>query len=120
MAVMNTDKTKIEAYQESRAKGEAYFQERSPAYRAFQELARQAMRPGALETRIKELIAIAISIVVKCEPCVEHHVRVAMEQGATEEQIVEAIEVAIEMGGGPATVQARFALEAIEHHRTRQ
>jgi AhpD family alkylhydroperoxidase len=117
---MKDEKTKIEGYQESRKKGDAYFQEKSPAYRAFQELAKQAVRPGALETRVQEIIAIAISIVVKCEPCIEHHVREAMEHGATEEQIVEAIEVAFEMGGGPATVQARFALEAIEHHRTRQ
>ena len=117
---MSEEQKRIEAYQEARKKADAYYQKASPAYRAFQELAKQAFRPGALEKRVKEMIAIAISIVVKCEPCIEHHVREAMEHGATEEQIVEAIEVAFEMGGGPATVQARFALEAIEHHRTRQ
>ena len=117
---MSHEQSKIEGFQQSRKNGEAYFQERSPAYRAFQEFAKQAMRPGALEKRIKELIAIAISIVVKCEPCMEHHVREALQDGATEQQILETMEVAMEMGGGPATVQARFALEAIEHHRTRQ
>ncbi len=100
-----------------RNKAQAYFQEASPAYRAFQELAKQAFRSGALETRVKELIAVAISVMVKCEPCIDHHVREAFQQGATEEQIVEAIEVTFEMGGGPATVQARVALEAIEHYR---
>ncbi len=117
---MTEEQKKIEGYQSDRKKGDAYFEEKSPAYRAFQDLAKQAMRPGELEKRVKELIAIAISIVVKCEPCIEHHVREALEDGATEQQIVEAIEVAFEMGGGPATVQARFALQAMEHHRTRQ
>ncbi len=40
----------------------------------------------------------------------------ALESGATEGQILEAIEVGIEMGGGPATVFARFALKALEYH----
>jgi AhpD family alkylhydroperoxidase len=114
---MSDEPKKIEGFQKSRKKADAYFQEKSPAYRAFQELAKQAFRAGALEKKVKELIAIAISIAVKCEPCIEHHVREALQDGATEEQIVEAIEVAMEMGGGPATVQARFALEAMEHYR---
>ncbi len=117
---MGHEQSKIEGIQQSRKSGVAYFQERSPAYRAFQELATQAMRPGALEKRMKELIAIAISIVVKCEPCMEHHVREALQDGATEQQILEAMEVAIEMGGGPAAAQARFALEAMQHYLPRQ
>jgi AhpD family alkylhydroperoxidase len=112
---MSSTREKIEGFQISRKNADAFFQQASPAFRAFQELAKQSMRSGALEKRVKELIAIAISIVVKCEPCIEHHVREALQDGATEQQIVEAIEVAFEMGGGPATVQARFALEAMEH-----
>ena len=117
---MSDPQAKIQGFQTSRNRADAYYQKASPAYRVFQELAKQAFRPGALEKRVKEMIAIAISIVVKCEPCIEHHVREAMQNGATEEQIVEAIEVAFEMGGGPATVQARFALEVMEHYRASQ
>lgn len=29
-------------------------------------------------------------------------------------EVIEAVEVGIEMGGGPATVSARFALDGIE------
>jgi AhpD family alkylhydroperoxidase len=116
---MSDVQKKIEGFRSSSKMADTYFQKASPAYRAFQDFAKQAFRPGALEKRAKEMIAIAISIVVKCEPCIEHHVREALQEGATEQQIVEAIEVAFEMGGGPATVQARFALEAMEHYRAR-
>jgi len=109
---MSDEPKKIEGFQKSRKKADAYYQEASPAYRAFQELAKQAFRPGALEKRVKEMIAIAISIVVKCEPCIEHHVREALQDGATVQQIVEAIEVAFEMGGGPATVYGPRAYAA--------
>ena len=42
------------------------------------------------------------------------HIEQAAQKGATEGEIIEAIEVGIEMGGGPATAHARFALEVLE------
>ena len=44
----------------------------------------------------------------------ESHIREAVKSGATRHEILEAIEVAIEFGGGPATVSARFALEVLD------
>jgi hypothetical protein len=41
----------------------------------------------------------------------------ALRSGASEKQIIEAIEVGIEMGGGPATVSARFAMKVLEYYR---
>ena len=42
------------------------------------------------------------------------HIEQASSAGARFEEIFEAVEVGIEMGGGPATVSARFALEVME------
>jgi AhpD family alkylhydroperoxidase len=114
---MTHEEERITAYNESRAQSHAWFEGKSPAYRAFLDLEKQAFRKGALDRKTKELMALAISVVIKCEPCMEYHVREALEHGATEEEIVEALEVTFEMGGGPATVQARFALAALEHWR---
>jgi AhpD family alkylhydroperoxidase len=114
---MSDSIAKIEESRRLRTKADTYFREKSPAYRCFQDLAAQAFKPGVLGAAVKELMAMAISICVKCEPCIDYHVREALRHGATEEQIVEAIEVAIEMGGGPATVQARFAMECMEYGR---
>jgi alkylhydroperoxidase/carboxymuconolactone decarboxylase family protein YurZ len=38
------------------------------------------------------------------------HIEQAARSGATEQEVLEAVEVAIEMGGGPASAHARFAL----------
>ena len=114
---MSDSTAKIEESRRLRIKADAYFKEKSPAFRAFQDMAAKAFKPGVLGTAVKELMAMAISICVKCEPCIDYHVREALRHGATEEQIVEAIEVAIDMGGGPATVQARFAMECMEYDR---
>jgi len=55
-----------------------------------------------------------ISIVIHCEPCTRWHVEQAAKSGASMQEIMEAIEVGIVMGGGPATVWARFGLEVME------
>ncbi len=69
---------------------------------------------GELKSKVKELIAVGISVVINCESCMQWHIEQAAEKGATEREIIEAIEVGIEMGGGPATAHARFALEVLE------
>jgi alkylhydroperoxidase/carboxymuconolactone decarboxylase family protein YurZ len=42
------------------------------------------------------------------------HIEQAKEAGATKSEVVEALEVGMEMGGGPATVSTRFALEVMD------
>jgi alkylhydroperoxidase/carboxymuconolactone decarboxylase family protein YurZ len=39
----------------------------------------------------------------------------AAQAGAASEELLEALGVAMEMGGGPATASARFALEIMEN-----
>jgi len=73
-----------------------------------------AFSDGALPTRQKEPIAIGISVVEDCESCMQWHIEQAVAAGASFEEVLEAIEVGIEMGGGPATVSARFALDVMD------
>ena len=42
------------------------------------------------------------------------HIEQAAKAGASYDEVLEAMEVGIEMGGGPATVSARFALQVME------
>jgi len=86
----------------------------SKVYKAFLEMQEVTFCDGALSRKHKELIASAISVVTNCESCMQWHIEQAMKEGATVKEVLEAIEVAIEMGIGPATVNARFALEVME------
>ena len=61
-------------------------------------------------------MALSISIVTKCEPCIEWHVQQAFLSGASDEEIYETIDISIEMGGGPAAY-ARYALNALDYHK---
>jgi len=113
------DLEKINKIIADRREAHRYLTDHSPVYRAFVEMEQKTFSDGELQRRYKELIAIGISIVINCESCLEWHIREALRAGATEQQVLEAIEVGIEMGGGPATVSARFALKVLEHYRQR-
>jgi AhpD family alkylhydroperoxidase len=86
----------------------------SRVYKAFLEMEQATYCDGALPKATKELIAIGISVAIDCESCMQWHIEQAAASGASLRQVLEAIEVGIEMGGGPATVSARFALEVID------
>ena len=85
----------------------------SAVYRAFLDMERAAFADGALPKKTKELIAVGISVVINCESCMQWHIEEAARAGVAENEILEAIEVGIEMGGGPATAHARFALRVM-------
>jgi AhpD family alkylhydroperoxidase len=87
----------------------------SKVYRAFLDMEAAAYADGALAKKYKELIAVGISVVTDCESCMQWHIEQAAKAGANQQEVLEAIEVGMEMGGGQATVSARFALEVMEH-----
>ncbi len=87
---------------------------KSKVYAAFLDMERAAYSDGALAKKQKELIAVGISVVMDCESCMQWHIEQAAAAGASRQEVMEAVEVAIEMGGGPATVSTRFALDVMD------
>ena len=81
---------------------------------AMRNLASAAVKDGALDTKTKELMALAISITSSCDSCIAYHTRNALRAGATKAEVVETIGVALEMGGGPAIAYGVGALDAYE------
>lgn len=110
------DKNKIEKIIADRKKAHRFYNDNSPVYRAFVNMEEATFTDSRLEKKYKEMIAIGISIRINCESCLEWHIKQALDHGASREEIIEAIEVGIEMGGGPATVSSRFAMNVLEYY----
>ena len=51
------------------------------------------MKNGALDSKTKELIYIAVSITNSCEYCIRSHSFAAKKKGATDQMIKEMIDV---------------------------
>lgn len=69
---------------------------------------------GALDAKTKEELAVAISVAVRCDPCIAYHVEDARKHGASREEIAETWGLAIYMGAGPSAMYAAQALEAYD------
>jgi AhpD family alkylhydroperoxidase len=83
-------------------------------YRAFAELHRAAFAPGALDVKTKELIALAIGVIERCDGCIASHAEAAARAGATRAEVAEAIGVTFLMNGGPATIYGPRAFAAFD------
>ena len=93
------------------------FLKHAKTYKPLLELEEKAFSNGALNKKTKELMALSISIVTKCEPCMEWHLEQSIVSGAADEEIYETIDVAIEKGGGQAAAYSRFVLKALEYFK---
>ena len=81
--------------------------------KGFAAIAQAALKPGALDAKSKELIALAISVAVRCDDCIAFHAKAAVERGASREEILETLGMAIYMGAGPSVMYASHALGAV-------
>jgi AhpD family alkylhydroperoxidase len=82
--------------------------------KGFSQMAAGALKPGVLDTKTKELIALAIGVTVRCDPCIAFHAKAARAAGATRDEVMETVATAIYMGAGPAYMYAAQAVEAFD------
>ena len=82
--------------------------------KGFSEIAQAALKTKALDTKTKELIALAISVAIRCDDCIGFHAKAAVGQGASREEVLETLGMAIYMGAGPAVMYASHALQAFD------
>lgn len=67
---------------------------------AFGKLRDSIFEGGELDRKTKELIAIASSVLMRCQFCVDAHSQRALANGATKKEIAESIAVATFIAGG--------------------
>ena len=75
-------------------------------------MATSAGAQGALDAKTKELIALAISVAVRCDDCIAFHAKAAAQRGATREEVMETLGMSVYMGAGPSVMYASHALAA--------
>ena len=80
--------------------------------KAFSATAVAATTAKALDAKTKELIALAISVAVRCDDCIAFHAKAAVDRGASREEVLETLGMAVYMGAGPSVMYASHALQA--------
>ena len=72
----------------------------------------EAYRDGTIPAKHKLLTAMAISIAIRCEPCIRAYVQMAIAKGVSQDELIEFLEVAMTMQGCPGEEWALKAYAA--------
>lgn len=80
------------------------------AAKGFGVLSKGVKDNGLLGLKEKEFVALGMSVILRCEPCINFHVEALMKAGATREELGDVLAMAVQMGGGPGLMYAGHAL----------
>lgn len=80
----------------------------------FFALDSRAYEEGALSVKVKELLGLVSSTVLRCNDCITYHIINCVKEGVTTEEFFEAMNVALIVGGSIIIPHLRKAVEIFE------
>ena len=82
--------------------------------KAYAELHSANAASKHLDAKARELIALAVSVTLRCDGCINAHTDAAVKAGASKEEIAEALSVAIMVNAGAALVYSARTIDAFD------
>lgn len=83
-------------------------------WKKFNEWYGAVFAEGALTTREKNLIALAVAHAVQCPYCIDAYTTASLEAGSNADQMTEAVHVAAAIKGGAALVHGLQMRNAVD------
>jgi len=83
----------------------------------FFNLDTRAYEEGALSSKVKELLGLVASLVLRCDDCITYHVIRCVEEGVSDAEFFEAFNVGLVAGGSITIPHVRRAVERLEECR---
>jgi AhpD family alkylhydroperoxidase len=80
--------------------------------RGYRTLSDAGSKARKLDAKIRELIALAVAVSLRCDGCITTHTSAAIKAGASKEEIAEALGVAISINAGAALVYSARVMDA--------
>jgi AhpD family alkylhydroperoxidase len=71
-------------------------------------------QPGALDSKTKEMLGLASSMVLRCDDCIKYHIIKCHDLGVTKDEFFEIFSVACTVGGTIVIPHLRRAVEFLE------
>ena len=84
----------------------------------FFNLDTRAYQEGALSSKVKELLGLATSLVLRCDDCITYHIVRCVEEGVSDAEFFEAFNVSLVVGGSIIIPHLRRAVQRLEECRT--
>ncbi len=80
----------------------------------YQKCDENIQEDGALSSKVKVLMSLAVMASQRCDACCESQMRSALNHGATKEEIMETMNVVFITSGAPGVASCRRALKLLE------
>jgi AhpD family alkylhydroperoxidase len=82
--------------------------------KAYAELHHANSASTHLDAKTRELVALAVSVTLRCDGCINAHTEAAVKAGASKDEVVEALSVAIMVNAGAAMVYSARTMDALD------
>jgi AhpD family alkylhydroperoxidase len=82
--------------------------------KAYAELHHANSTSTHLDAKTRELIALAVSVTLRCDGCINAHTEAAVKAGASKDEVVEALSVAIMVNAGAALIYSTRTMDALD------
>jgi AhpD family alkylhydroperoxidase len=86
----------------------------SKTIQRFFALDSAAYRDGALKAKTKEMLGLAVSVVMRCDDCITYHVLRCAEEGVSKAEVMEVFEIGLVAGGSIVIPHLRRAYALVE------
>jgi AhpD family alkylhydroperoxidase len=83
----------------------------------FFALDHRAYEPGVLGTKIKEMLGLVSSLVLRCDDCITYHIVRCAEEGVSDEEFQEIFAVGLVVGGSIVIPHLRRAMARVQEVR---
>ena len=107
--------SKINEFQEFRKRmNEVILDKGNLGIKRFFALDSKCYESGALSSKVKELLGLVASLVLRCNDCVIYHTLQCYSLKVSEEEFYEAFNIALIVGGSIVIPHLRKAVEILE------
>jgi ribonuclease HI len=83
-------------------------------YNKFFALDNKAYIDGALNAKMKELMGLVASMVLRCNDCIFYHIDRSIQEGANRQELMESFNIALIVGGSIVIPHLRYAFEVMD------
>jgi len=84
--------------------------------KGYMALSAAGQKMDLLGAKVRELIALAVAVTLRCDGCITVHTEAAIKRGATREEIAEALGVATSVNAGAALVYSARVMDAFNKY----
>jgi AhpD family alkylhydroperoxidase len=84
--------------------------------KGYMALSAAGQKADLLGAKVRELVALAVAVTLRCDGCITVHTEAAIKHGATKEEIAQALGVATSVNAGAALVYSARVMDTFREY----